>query len=206
MARLATRFVNAVVEAAGGLAGRALGAAVGAGWVYFPFVSEALSVIPFSLGWKLRRAVYARILPRMGRDAVLHFGVSIEDPRSTIGDNVWISVRCYLDYVEIEDCVLIGPHAVLLSGGRHHRFDRLDVPIKDQGNRPKEPLRIGTGAWIGANATVLAAVGRDAIVGAGAVVTRPVPPRAVVAGNPARVLRMRDAPAAPADEHRAGGE
>lgn len=186
------RVANGVIDAFGSVLGRALGRGVGSSWLYFPFVSEALSVVPFSIGWKLRRAVYARILPRVGRDAVLHFGVSIEDPRSSIGDNVWISVRCYLDFVEIGDDVLIGPHAVLLAGGRHHRFDRLDVPIKQQGNPVKEPLRIGRGAWIGANATVMAEVGHDAIVGAGAVVTRPVPAYGVVAGNPARLLRRRD--------------
>lgn len=86
---------------------------------------------------------------------------------------------------------MIGPHAVLLSGGRHHNFDRLDIPIKHQGNPAKMPLKIGHGAWIGANATVMAAVGEHAIVGAGAVVTTEVPPYAVVAGNPARILYRR---------------
>jgi len=189
---LLARAVNASIDGVGGALGRVLRRGVASGWLYFPFVSEALSLVPFSLGWKLRRAVYARLLGSMGRDAVLHFGVSIEDPRTRIGENVWVSVRCYLDYVEIEDAVLIGPHAVLLSGGRAHRFDRLDVPIKDQGNLPKEPLRIGRGAWIGANATVMAEVGHDAIVGAGAVVTKPVLPYAVVAGNPARLVKMRE--------------
>jgi acetyltransferase-like isoleucine patch superfamily enzyme len=184
---------NAAINGFGAALGRVLRSGVASGRLYFPFLSDALSLIPFSLGWKLRRAVYSRILPRVGSDAVLHFGVSIEDPRTTIGDNVWISAHCYLDYAEIADAVLVGPHAVLLAGGRQHRIDRLDIPIKDQGNRPKEPLRIGRGAWIGANATVLAEVGHDAIVGAGAVVTKPVPPYAVVAGNPARVLRMRNA-------------
>lgn len=186
------RAANASIDGLGAVLGRLLRRGVASGWLYFPFASEALSRVPFSLGWKLRRAVYARVLPRVGREAVLHFGVCLEDPRTTIGENVWISVGCYLDYAEIGDSVLIGPHAVLLAGGRHHRSDRLDVPIKEQGNPPKAPLRIGAGAWIGANATVLAEVGRDAIVGAGAVVTKPVPAYAVVAGNPARVLRMRD--------------
>jgi virginiamycin A acetyltransferase len=184
---------NAAINGFGAALGRFLRGGVASGRLYFPFLSEALSLIPFSLGWKLRRAVYSRILSRVGSDAVLHFGVSIEDPRTTIGDNVWISAHCYIDYAEIADAVLVGPHAVLLAGGGQHRIDRLDIPIKDQGNRPKEPLRIGRGAWIGANATVLAEVGHDAIVGAGAVVTRPVPPYAIVAGNPARVLRMRNA-------------
>jgi acetyltransferase-like isoleucine patch superfamily enzyme len=193
------RLINGGIDALGALVGHAVRKAMEAGWVYFPFVSEALSTIPFSLGWKVRRAVYARVLPRMGRSAVLHFGVTIEDPRTTIGDDVWISVGCYLDYVDVADSVLIGPHVVFLAGGRHHRFDRLDVPIKHQGNPEKTALLIGRGAWIGANATILAEVGHDAIVGAGAVVTRAVPPYAIVAGNPARVLRMRQATEQPPD-------
>ena len=204
--RLLARAVNASIDGLGGALGRVLRRGVASGWLYFPFVSEALSLLPFSLGWKLRRAVYARLLSSMGRDAVLHFGVSIEDPRTRIGENVWVSVRCYLDYVEIGDAVLIGPHAVLLSGGRPHRFDRLDVPIKDQGNLPKEPLRIGRGAWIGANATVMAEVGHDAIVGAGAVVTKPVIPYAVVAGNPARLVKMREGSGARGGEAPSGPE
>jgi acetyltransferase-like isoleucine patch superfamily enzyme len=192
MARSLARIWNASLATLGGLIGRVARKGIGAGWLYFPFLSEALSLIPFAVGWKLRRAVYARILDHVGTNTVLHFGVSMEDPRSSIGDDVWISARCYLDRVEIEDSVLIGPQAVLLSGGRHHRADRLDISIKHQGNLPKEPIRIGRGAWIGANATVMADVGHDAIVGAGAVVTRPVPAYGVVAGNPARLLRMRD--------------
>jgi acetyltransferase-like isoleucine patch superfamily enzyme len=200
------RFGNAVLDAFGGLLGAVLKRAIAADWLYFPFVSESLSIVPFSLGSKLRRAVYTRLLPHFGRTAVLHFGVSIEDARTTIGENVWVSVRCYLDYAEIGDSVLIGPHAVLLSGGHHHRSDRLDIPIKDQGNLPKQPVRVGHGAWIGANATVLADVGHDAIVGAGSVVTRPVAPFAIVAGNPARLLRMRGALEGAAGERRAEGE
>jgi len=193
MARPRAALFNRAIDVLGAVVGGIVRKGVESGWLHFPFVSEALSLMPFSLGWKLRRAVYSRILPRVGRDAVLHFGVSIEDPRTAIGDNVWISAHCHLDYAEIADAVLVGPHAVLLAGGRQHRIDRLDIPIKDQGNPPKEPLRIGRGAWIGANATVLAEVGHDAIVGAGAVVTKPVPPYAIVTGNPARVLRMRNA-------------
>ncbi len=158
---------------------------------YFPFIAEFISRAPFSIGWKFRRAVYHQLLPAIPADVVLHYGVKIEDRRSSFGKDIWVSSGCYLDYVIIEDHVLIGPNAILLSGGRHHRTERLDLPIKLQGNGPKEALRIGRGAWIGAGAIIMAEVGHDAIVGAGAVVVKPVPPFAVVAGNPARVLRMR---------------
>jgi acetyltransferase-like isoleucine patch superfamily enzyme len=185
-------LTNGVIDVTGGAVGRVARVAVERGWSYFPFVSQALGQVPFSLGWKLRRAVYARLLAGVGRDSVLHHGVVLDDARTRIGDDVWVSQGVYIEYAEIGDHVLVGPHAVLLAAGSYHRFDRLDLPIKQQGNTPRLPLKIGEGAWIGAQATVMAEVGAHAIVGAGAVVTRPVPPYAIVAGNPARVLRMRD--------------
>jgi acetyltransferase-like isoleucine patch superfamily enzyme len=184
---------NLGIRAVGTAIGLPTSAAVERGWVYFPFVSQALSNLPFAWGWKLRNAVYAHLLPAIGRDSVIHHGVVFDDSGTTIGDDVWISVGCYIELAHIADHVLIGPHALLLAGGRYHKLDRLDVPIKRQGNAPRVPITIGRGAWIGANATVMADVGHDAIVGAGAVVTRPVPPYAVVVGNPARVSRMRNA-------------
>jgi virginiamycin A acetyltransferase len=192
MRRLLVAIWNGSISLGGSALGCWCGLLVRRRWLYFPFVSEALSALPFAVGWKLRRAVYARILPRIGRTAVLHYGVVLEDPRTEIGEDVWVGAGAYLDFAVVGDHVLIGPRSVLLAGGRHHRADRLDIPIKLQGNPPKEPLLIGEGAWIGANATVMAPVGHDAIVGAGSVVTREVPAYAVVAGNPARILRMRD--------------
>lgn len=197
MRKAAAAIWNSSIRLLGSVLGVCLAVLVRRAWLYFPFVSEALSGLPFAAGWKLRQAVYARILPRIGRTAVLHYGAILEDPRTEIGEDVWVGAGAYIDFAVLGDHVLIGPRAVLLAGGQHHRSERLDVPIKLQGNPVKEPLRIGDGAWIGANATVMAPVGRNAIVGAGSVVTREVPPFAIVAGNPARILRMRDGSAAP---------
>ncbi len=160
--------------------------------LHFPYVSDVLSQIPFAFGWKFRSAVLARILPRVGRDVVLHHGVKIADERTSFGDDIWVSVGTYIDYAIIEDHVLIGQNAVLLAGKNHHYTDRIDIPIKQQGNLPLSPITIGRGAMIGANATVMADVGNDAIVGAGSVVTKPVPSFAIVAGNPARLIKMRN--------------
>ena len=190
---LPVRSLNASIRLVGGVVGYVLGGGIRRQWLHFPFVSEALSCLPFSLGWKLRCAVYKQILSRCGDDTVLHFGVTLEDERTKIGGNVWVSVGSYIDYAEIGDSVLIGPYAVLLAGGRAHRFDRLDIPIKEQGNLAKKPLQVGVGAWIGAHATVMANVGDHAIVGAGSVVTKEVPAYAVVGGNPAKIIYMRDA-------------
>ena len=66
--------------------------------------------------------------------------------------------------------------------------------VVDRSMQPYATLMIGDDVWIGHNATVLpqvGTVGRGAVIAAGAIVTRPVPAYAVVAGNPARVVRMR---------------
>jgi virginiamycin A acetyltransferase len=65
------------------------------------------------------------------------------------------------------------------------------MPIHDQPGSLRR-VRIGAGSWIGSNAVVLADVGRDTIVGAGAVVTRPLPDRVIAAGVPATVVKRRD--------------
>jgi carbonic anhydrase/acetyltransferase-like protein (isoleucine patch superfamily) len=189
--RAAAALYNGCLDLMGAMLGVLLARALAWKLVDFTLASQALAALPFSPGWKLRRAVYARVLPRMGRGSVLHVGVVLDDVRTRIGDDVWVSTGAYVEYADIEDHVLVGPHAVLLAGGRTHHFDRIDVPIKHQGNPERTPLRIGVGAWIGANATVLAEVGAHAVVGAGAVVTKPVPAYAIVGGNPARLIRMR---------------
>jgi virginiamycin A acetyltransferase len=191
---------NTGIECCGALAGAVLGFLVRKRLLHFPFVSQWIALLPFSFGYKLRSAIYRRILPGVGKDSIFHWGTILEDERCRIGEDVWISPGCFLDYVEIGDHVLVGPQTILLSGGRHHRFTRTDVPIKQQGNDAKEPLRVGSDVWIGAGCVVMARLNDGCIVGAGSVVTKEVPPMAVVAGNPARVLYYRNAEAPVAHE------
>jgi UDP-2-acetamido-3-amino-2,3-dideoxy-glucuronate N-acetyltransferase len=89
------------------------------------------------------------------------------------------------DGVTLADQVFVGPSAV---------FTNVRTPRAAIDRRSElVPTRVGRGATIGANATVVCGVtiGDHAFVAAGAVVTRDVPPFSVVAGNPARVLRQR---------------
>jgi acetyltransferase-like isoleucine patch superfamily enzyme len=76
-----------------------------------------------------------------------------------------------------------------------HRFDLLCKPIREQGYA-SAPIHIGRECWIGCNAVILkgVAIGDHAVVGAGAVVTRDVPPHSVAAGVPARVVRSLSPP------------
>jgi acetyltransferase-like isoleucine patch superfamily enzyme len=99
------------------------------------------------------------------------------------------TLNCYLD-------LEVGPRCLVADwvyvGDFDHRYDDLDVPVKDQGI-VKTPVRIGADVWIGVKASVLrgAQIGDGCVVGAHAVVKGTHPAGAVLAGVPARVLRMR---------------
>ena len=76
------------------------------------------------------------------------------------------------------------------SGAHIHGTADPTVAIREQAGA-KRPVRIGAGAWVGSAAVVMADVGRGTIVGAGAVVTRPLPDQVVAGGVPARIIRER---------------
>lgn len=99
--------------------------------------------------------------------------------------------------VRLGNFVRIASHACLI--GFEHVADDVEKPIFTQGIT-RRGIEVGDDVWIGAGAKIVDGVriGAHAIVGAGAVVTRDVPDYAVVVGNPARVLRDRRTPRAPA--------
>ena len=110
-----------------------------------------------------------------------------------IGAQAWIGPQSYFDArdVVIEEYVGWGPGARLL--GSQHTGRPHDIPII-QTDLEIKPTRIGAWADIGVNAVILpgVTVGKGAIVGAGAVVTRDVEPFSIVTGVPARFLRWRE--------------
>ena len=114
------------------------------------------------------------------------------DGTCRIGNHVWIGPHSYFDArnLVLEDYVGWGPGAKVL--GSSHTGDPVDLPIIATALTIK-PVFVGFGADIGTNATLLPGVhvGKNAIVGAGAVVTADVPDYAVVAGVPAKVIRYR---------------
>jgi virginiamycin A acetyltransferase len=156
--------------------------------------SQLLSLVPGLPGLYLRRAFLARVL-RGGcaSSASIEFGTLFSQVDARIDENVYIGPRCHLGHVHIERDVLLAAGVHVPSGPHTHGTD-LSTPIHDQPGSLRV-VRIGAGSWIGSNAVVLADVGCQTIVGAGAVVTRPLPDRVIAAGVPARVVKRRDEPA-----------
>lgn len=160
-----------------------------------------------NVGEGTRIWAFAHVLPGavVGRDCNLCDGVFVEN-NVRIGDRVTVKCGVQLwDGVTLKDDVFVGPNATFTNDA----FPR--------SRRTPAEFRCTTveqGASIGANATILPGItiGCGAMVGAGAVVVRSVPPWAIVAGNPARITGYADAaalqsarvdvPAAPADRPR----
>lgn len=153
--------------------------------------SQLLSMIPGLPGQYMRRAFLNHVLAGgCAPSAVIEFGVLLSQVGSTIEDRVYVGPRCHLGHVHLERDVLLAAGVHVPSGQHTHGID-LSQPIHDQPGRLRV-VRIGAGSWIGSNAVVMADVGRNTIVGAGAVVTRPLPDHVVAAGVPARIVRRLD--------------
>lgn len=157
----------------------------------FPGWSQAFSLLPGLTGITLRRAFYKCVLRRCGDDACISFGTVFSHPTAEVGRSAYIGLYCVIGDVTLEDDILLGSHVSVMNGGEQHGIDRLDVPIREQPGRWVR-VTIGRDTWIGDRAIVLADVGKQCVVGAGSVVTKPLPDLAIAVGSPARVLRYRE--------------
>jgi len=156
---------------------------------------------------------FCRIAPdvKLGRDVKIFafvnlYGCTIGDnskvgtfveiqKNATIGRNVKISSHTFIcEGVQIEDNVFIG-HNVSFINDKYPRSANADGSLQTEADWKVVKTVVKTGASIGTSATILCGVtiGENAIVGAGSVVTKDVPANAVVAGNPARVIRKLEA-------------
>ena len=159
---------------------------------------------------------------RWRTDGLLFLGRDLElevsrKGRIEFGRFVWIGdgtkIRCHEGRVEIgaktvmgQECTIsayqhvrIGEQCVIADRSMFIDFDHgvveVERPIRQQGIY-KRDVRVGSNVWIGYGACILrgVSVGDNSIVGTNSVVTRDVPANAVVAGIPARIIRMREAP------------
>lgn len=141
------------------------------------------------------KAMFLRILgARIGKRVVFYPGVWIDvGSRLAVGDDVDLALDVFVDAsgsVSIGDRTLIGYRTQILSS--NHRIPADKGHIFSAGLE-KERIVIGQDVWIGANCLILAGVtvGEGAVIGGGAVVTKDVPPFAMVGGVPAKIIRFR---------------
>ena len=138
--------------------------------------------------WCVRHFIeYAGEGCNIEKGAEIHRKVSI-GRYSGIGKKAYIQGETH-----IGDYVMMGPECNIWT--LNHETADLSVPMCKQGVRPERPVYIGNDVWIGSRVTILPGVkiGNGAIIGAGAVVSKDVPDFAVVVGNPATVVRYRNA-------------
>ncbi len=134
----------------------------------------------------------------IGDDTKIGAFVEIQK-NARVGKRCKISSHSFIcEGVQIEDNVFIG-HGVMFINDAYPRATNTDGSLQTEADWKVQRTVIERGASIGSNATILSnvRVGENAMIGAGSVVTKDVPPNAVVAGNPARVMRLMREPGEP---------
>src|SRR6476661_2264273 len=150
------------------------------------------SWVPGALGLVLRSKMYPWIIGTgvfVGRNTILsckNGDIIIED-RANIGFNCEIFSA---SRVRVGKDILIAAYTYLVGGD--HLYDRTDIPVLQQG-RTAKGIDVGDGTWLGTHVVVTdgSTIGRDAIIGAGAVVVGEIPEFSIATGIPAKVTRNR---------------
>jgi virginiamycin A acetyltransferase len=156
----------------------------------FQLGAQTVSLVPGFVGNYLRKEYYRLTLEKCSRDVCIEFGTILNQPTVELGPRVYIGTHCSIGECVIEEDAILGSNVDIISGRGQHKFDRFDVPVREQGGA-LEKVVIGADCWIGNSAVIMANVGEKSIVGAGSVVVQAVEPCSIVGGNPARLLRKR---------------
>ncbi len=156
----------------------------------FKFSAQALSLLPSLPGSYVRVAYYSMTLQSCSLGSHISMGSFFSDPHASVGRRVYIGPLCVIGRAHIGDRTQIAAGVQILSGRRQHGRTQ-DGRLEGSEKGVFQPISIGPDCWIGAGAIVMAEVGKGVTVGAGSVVTRPIPSDSTAVGNPARVIKSR---------------
>ncbi len=159
------------------------------------FISEVLRIGPHYWNWFMWKRAN-----RHNRTAPVNV---FDHSKVTVGKGTYGGIEAFFfgtpgERIEIGNYVSIGPHVVFLAGGGHRLDCVSSYPFLAYGEgeveaTTKGPIVVKDDVWIGLGAKILSGVtvGQGAVIAAGAVVTRDVPPYAIVGGVPAKLIRWR---------------
>jgi virginiamycin A acetyltransferase len=155
--------------------------------VFATFV-HAFAMLPGPCGVFLRRAFYRWTLEACAEDVTVSFGVLFARRNVRMDRGAYVGPYALIGSAWLQEGVLIGSRASLLSGGRQHEL----LPSGEWS--PTDPrnlsrIVIGRNTWVGEGAILMADTGACCMVAAGSVVSSPVPAGVMVGGNPARFIR-----------------
>lgn len=167
-------------------------------FAYYSFARYVPNLPFFKFGKKFRELCCKRIFRVCGNNVTIEdnaffgLGNTIE-----IGDNSGIGKNAYITNiggggeVKIGKNVMMAPDVVILT--KMHSYKRIDIPMLYQNTYSKKVI-IEDDVWIGIRSIIMPGVkiGKGSIIGAGAVVTKDVPPYSIVGGVPAKIIKKRE--------------
>lgn len=157
---------------------------------FFRWFPESYS--KFSLFSKFWRALCGKLmLDECGNNVNIERNASFST-RTILGNNSGIGINAKLyGKVIIGNNVMMGPDCIIYT--QNHKFDRIDIPMCDQGFQNEKTVLICDDVWIGGRVIILPGVkiGKGTIIGAGSVVTKDTDEYSIYAGNPARKVKSR---------------
>src|SRR5258706_8510096 len=153
----------------------------------FQTFAHFIALAPGLPGDYLRVAYYALTLDDCSLHSRVSFGSFFAQSSARVGKGVYIGAYCVMGACEIGERTQIASHVQILAGRQQHAREVDDRILGANGEQFRK-VAIGADCWIGAAAIVMEDVGCKTTIGAGAVVTRPVPAGVVAVGNPARLV------------------
>lgn len=167
----------------------------------FATCAQTVALLPGLPGMILRRGFYRVALESCARDCFIGFGAVFTHRAVIVEPHVYIGPYALIASSRLREGCLIGSRVSVLSGGALHALGPDGRWLPSDMSRMVQ-IEIGAGAWLGEGAIIIANVGPGAMTAAGSVVPSPVPPRVLVGGNPARMIRRLEVAGTPQSEER----